>query len=146
MGRRSRNLSQRDAVVAIVVGVLMAAIAGQTAHVHAPAAAARTTAAVRSPGTLDCSQLEALWESAGGSPAAAFMAAEIATAESGGQHDASSPAGDVGYWQINEPIWGPALATTDPLGNAKAAIHISHDGTDWSPWVTFETGAYQGKC
>ena len=35
-------------------------------------------------GTYSCSGLEQLWEQAGGSPAHAFMAAEIAMAESGG--------------------------------------------------------------
>src|ERR1700728_1242822 len=36
-------------------------------------------------GTLSCSGLEELWRSAGGNPADAFMAAEIAEAESGGR-------------------------------------------------------------
>jgi LysM repeat protein len=97
-------------------------------------------------GTLGCSGLEQLWQEAGGSPGQAVVAASIAMAESSGEQYASSPAGDVGYWQINEPIWGPSLATSDPLGNAKAAIEISHDGTDWTPWVTYDSGAYQGQC
>ena len=97
-------------------------------------------------GTLGCSGLEALWEAAGGSSGEAFMAAEIAMAESGGQQDAVSPSDDYGYWQINMPSWGPALATFNPIGNAKAAIQISQDGTNWSPWTTYVTGAYAGRC
>ena len=52
-------------------------------------------------GTLSCSGLEQLWTSAGGNPADAFMAAEIAMAESGGNQYALSPTDDYGYWQIN---------------------------------------------
>jgi LysM repeat protein len=97
-------------------------------------------------GTLGCSGLEGLWEAAGGSPGEAFMAAEIAMAESGGQQYAVSPSDDYGYWQINMPSWGPGLATFDPIGNAKAAIQISQDGSNWSPWTTYVTGAYEGQC
>jgi hypothetical protein len=96
-------------------------------------------------GTLDCSGLEALWEEAGGAHGAAFMAAEIAMAESGGRQYALSPTGDYGYWQINGSH-GPAMATFNAIGNAEAAIAISSDGTDWEPWTTFVTGAYQGRC
>jgi LysM repeat protein len=96
-------------------------------------------------GTLGCSGLEALWEDAGGSHAAAFMAAEIAMAESGGRQYALSPTDDYGYWQINGSH-GPAMATFDAYGNARAAIAISGDGTDWEPWTTFVTSAYQGRC
>ena len=96
-------------------------------------------------GTLGCSGLEALWEAAGGSHAEAFMAAEIAMAESGGQQYAVSPTNDYGYWQINGSH-GPALATFNPIGNANAAIAISNDGSNWGPWTTYVTGAYQGRC
>jgi LysM repeat protein len=96
-------------------------------------------------GTLGCSGLEALWEAAGGSHAEAFMAAEIAMAESGGQQYAVSPTNDYGYWQINGSH-GPALATFNPIGNANAAINISSDGSNWDPWTTYVTGAYQGRC
>ena len=99
-------------------------------------------------GTLSCSGLEALWESAGGSPGAAFMAAEIARAESSGRQYATDDDGngtvDRGYWQVNS-ING-AGSTYDPAGNARAAVQISGDGTNWGPWVTYQTGAYQGQC
>ena len=51
---------------------------------------------------------------------------------------------DRGYWQINS-IHG-ALSTYDAEGNARAAVQLSGNGTDWSPWVTYNTDAYQGKC
>jgi LysM repeat protein len=96
-------------------------------------------------GTLSCSSLEQLWEAAGGSSSEAFMAAEIAMAESGGQQYALSPTDDYGYWQINASH-GLAEATFDPIGNAEAAVAISDDGTDWDPWTTYVTGAYEGQC
>ena len=75
------------------------------------------------------------------------MAAEIATAESSGEQDATSPAPYFaeGYWQIL-PSAHPGLATYDALGNARAAVEISDDGTNWSPWVTYATGAHEGQC
>ncbi len=116
---------------------------------HAKATAAQTavltTTASGLSGTLGCSGLEALWEAGGGSRAEAFVAAEIAMAESGGQQYALSPTNDYGYWQINGSH-GPAEATFNPIGNAKAAIAISDNGTDWGAWTTYVTGAYEGRC
>jgi LysM repeat protein len=95
-------------------------------------------------GTLSCSGLEQLWEAAGGNPADALMAAEIAMAESGGNQYALSPTDDYGYWQINAS--NGALATFDAFGNARAAITLSQDGTNWDPWTTYTSGAYEGRC
>jgi LysM repeat protein len=110
-----------------------------------PSSTVLTSSASKLSGTLGCSGLEALWEAAGGSHAEAFMAAEIAMAESGGRQYALSPTNDYGYWQINGSH-GPALATFNPIGNAKAAIAISGNGRDWYPWTTYVTGAYRGRC
>lgn len=109
-------------------------------HARPGAPAASTTLS----GTLSCRGLEELWEQAGGSPARAVMAASIAMAESSGEQFATGPAGERGYWQIH-PDHGP-LSTYDPLGNARAAVAISGDGTNWTPWTTFTSGAYQGRC
>lgn len=95
-------------------------------------------------GRLGCIGLESLWEAAGGAYPAAFVAAEIAMAESGGDQYATGPAGERGYWQIN-PDHG-ALSTYAAYGNARAAIIISDDGRSWSAWTTYVTGAYRGKC
>jgi LysM repeat protein len=103
-----------------------------------------STASVALSGTLSCPALEELWEEAGGSPAEAVMAASIAMAESSGQEYATGGVGERGYWQIN-PDHG-ALSTYDPLGNAKAAVIISADGTNWTPWTTYTSGAYLGRC
>jgi Lysozyme like domain len=99
-------------------------------------------------GTLSCSGLEALWESAGGSRSAAFTAAEVAMAESGGRQYASldntNGTTDRGYWQINS-VHG-SLSAYGARANARAAVLISNNGRNWTPWVTYNTGAYQGKC
>jgi hypothetical protein len=94
--------------------------------------------------SYSCSDLEQHWGQAGGSSAQAFMAAEIAMAESGGNPNAISPTDDFGLWQINGSHG--SLATLDPLQNAKSAIILSADGTNWGPWTTYHSGAYVGKC
>jgi LysM repeat protein len=116
--------------------------AGGTMSAPARSTVLSTSASLR--GTLSCPGLEDLWEQAGGSDAQAVMAASIAMAESSGQQFATGAAGERGYWQIN-PDHG-SLSTYDPLGNAKAAVIISGDGTNWTPWTTFTSGAYQGRC
>jgi hypothetical protein len=95
-------------------------------------------------GTLGCSGLEALWRSAGGASWAEVTAASVAMAESGGQQYATGAAGERGYWQIN-PVNG-WLSTYDAYGNARSAVIMSRDGTDWYPWTTWSDGAYAGRC
>ena len=116
------------------------------ARSQASAPAAPTTLATSTSlsGTLSCHGLEALWEQAGGAGGEAVMAASIAMAESSGQQFATGAAGERGYWQIH-PDHG-SLSTYDPLGNAKAAVAISDDGRNWTPWTTFTSGAYRGRC
>jgi LysM repeat protein len=131
----------------IYVGEVLKIPAGPTSYApkHAKTSTILTSSATKLSGTLGCSGLEALWESAGGSHTEAFMAAEIAMAESGGNQYALSPTDDYGYWQINASH-GPAMATFNAVGNAKAAIAISDDGHDWAPWTTYVDGAYAGRC
>jgi hypothetical protein len=81
------------------------------------------------------SQLEQLWTDNGGPSVFAPMAAAIALAESGGGADTVSCTNDVGLWQIN-PTYHPGQATFDPNGNARAAVSISNNGTNWRPWST----------
>ena len=95
-------------------------------------------------GHYSCSALEQLWDEAGGNRAEAFTAAEIAMAESGGNPNAISPTDDFGLWQING-VHG-SLATLNPFGNARAAIIVSDDGRNWSPWTTYTSGRYFGQC
>lgn len=86
-------------------------------------------------------QLEGLWEQAGGSPHLAPVMAAIALAESGGNPRATGGVGEKGLWQINPHAWG-SLATYDPLGNARAAVHVEKV-QGLSAWSTFNSGAYK---
>lgn len=90
-------------------------------------------------------QLEGIWTQAGGNPTAAPIAAAIAMAESGGNTTAtnndSNGTVDRGLWQINS-VHG-AQSTYDVMGNARAAVAISNNGTNWTPWTTYTSGAYQ---
>jgi hypothetical protein len=97
------------------------------------------------PGDYSCSALESLWKSAGGSPGEAFMAAEIATAESGGNPAAISPTDDYGLWQINASN-APGPEMLNPYANVREAIFLSDDGANWDPWTTYTSGAYEGRC
>ncbi len=118
-------------------------VSGRTTTHAAPKTTTHKTTSVPH-GNLSCSGLERLWDAAGGNPAHAFTAAEIAMAEAGGRQYAHSPTDDFGYWQINAS--NGSLATYDARGNARSAIILSHNGTNWSPWTTYTSGAYQGRC
>ncbi|SRR6266568_3792986 len=112
---------------------------------YTPRISAHIPSHIPSPsGTLSCYGLERLWESAGGNSGSAFIAAEIAMAESGGRQYATGPAGERGYWQIH-PVNG-YLSTYNAFGNAKAAIILSGNGRNWSPWTTYTSGIYRGRC
>ena len=39
-----------------------------------------------------------------------------------------------------------SLSAYGAYANARAAVLISNNGRNWTPWVTWNTGAYQGKC
>lgn len=90
-------------------------------------------------------QLQALWIQAGGDPSKALMASAIAMAESRGETDAtdhdSNGTVDRGLWQINSSHGHQS--TYDPLKNARAAVAISDNGTNWGPWSTFGNGDYR---
>lgn len=90
-------------------------------------------------------QLEYIWEQAGGSAQAAPMAAAIAMAESGGWSGAynndSNGTQDRGLWQINTV--NGSWSSFDVMTNARGAVAISGNGTNWEPWTTYQTGAYQ---
>ena len=112
--------------------------------------------------TYTYAQLEALWTQHGGPAAEAPTAAAIALAESGGNPDAilntaypdrpnyhppapgNLPEYSVGLWQINlvaHPSYTEAQMLT-PTGNVKAALAISSGGINFTPWSTYNSGAY----
>jgi Lysozyme like domain len=107
---------------------------------------------------LSPDEIEKLWVQNGGHPIVAPVAAAIAMAESGGDTESlnDTPAtGDysVGLWQINyynglrdsrtKKYGTPEQLLADPNRQAKAAIDISGNGGNFSPWTTYTTGAYR---
>jgi hypothetical protein len=138
MTRRRRKRGRLLFLSAIIAGVALAGAGGTYAAV-APG--------VHS-GTLDCTQLEQLWRAGGGSSSTAFMAAEIARAESSGEqyatdHDANGSV-DYGYWQINSSNGG-SPASYDPETNARQAVAV-YDSGGWWQWITYRHGAEIGQC
>ena len=145
--RRRRGADRRFVASAVAAGAILALAAH---HGSAPATGSGASAAAMSApggGTLSCSGLEALWESAGGSPGTAFMAAEIARAESGGQQYATDD---------NANGTGPRLLAGQqhPRGPVDVRPGRERPGggraqrrrNELEPWVTYQTGAYQGQC
>jgi LysM repeat protein len=74
---------------------------------------------------------EQLWLQAHGSAAAQSVAYCIAIKGSNGNVLASGSGGRVGLWMIPQ---SSGFATYDVMGNAMAAVKLSHDGTNWSAW------------
>lgn len=87
---------------------------------------------------LSFAQAENFWIQAGGNPQAASMAAAVADAESGLNAAAqrTNPDGSVGIglWLI--PQNGQPPGSTDPIANARAAVQLSQNGTDWTQWCS----------
>lgn len=108
--------------------------------------------------TLTDVQLVALAEKAGATPAQAVILAAIAHPESGGSttsHNTDAATGDNSYglWQINMiGSLGPARLKQfgltsndqlfDPLTNARAAVALMKETGGFSPWSTYNNGAY----
>jgi cell wall-associated NlpC family hydrolase len=94
--------------------------------------------------------LEHLWRLAGGDPRKANTAAAVAQAESGGNPKVTSPNPDggtnVGLWQLDTKGKGAGhsiAALMKAITNARATVKASRNGTDWSAWATFVSGAYR---
>lgn len=96
--------------------------------------------------TLSFGELQQLLQTAGMDSANAAIGAAIALAESGGRTDAVGDNGSsFGLWQIHLPAHPDVTqaCALDPGCAASAVLRISSGGTDWHPWTTFQTGAYQ---
>lgn len=95
-------------------------------------------------------QLEALWINAGGSKATAPVAAAIALAESAGCSTALNPTDNngsqssFGLWQVSNGTHSPPAANIyDANVNAKQAVAKWRNAGGFSPWGTYDTGAYK---
>lgn len=92
------------------------------------------------------SSIAAAWQDAGGNPDHVVVAIAVALAESGGDVNAVSGANwngtrDYGLWQINSVHFGEfgitdPMQALDPNTNARMAIAISGNGSNWGPWCT----------
>ena len=85
--------------------------------------------------------LEGLWGRAGGPSWAAHVAGAVALAESGGNPKAHNPSGATGLWQILGQVFPGNL--WDPYINARNAVRKFYQAGGFSPWVTYDTGAYR---
>lgn len=115
---------------------------------------------------LTFSDREQLWIQGGGNPAFAPIAAAISMAENASGTLGANPDSGcdtsipecangcyaVGPWQIEcsnvsnlikQGVISSLQDLSDPVKNAAAAMFISGNGKNWSPWTTFKTGAYQ---
>jgi Lysozyme like domain len=95
-------------------------------------------------------QLEQLWINNGGSKATAPIAAAIALAESSGNPQAVNPTDNNGtqtswgLWQISNGTHGqPVPNILDPNVNAQQAVAKYQGAGGWSPWGTYDSGAYE---
>lgn len=107
---------------------------------------------------LTYAQVYALARGAGLSPQQAITATAIAAAESSLNPSA------MGDTTITNATWGPSVGLwqirtlkaetgtgrsrdvnvlTDPTQNARAMFDISSGGSNWGPWSTYTSGAYQ---
>jgi len=89
---------------------------------------------------LSIPEIARTWEANGGNPAAVVVACAVALAESGGDTDAISPSNDYGLWQINvihfKELGVNGVTIRDRDINARAAIRISGNGSNWGAWCT----------
>lgn len=102
------------------------------------------------PGILSKQQIMSVWTSNGGSSGTADIASAIALAESSGRTSVTSgnPDGgtNVGLWQLDTKGVGAGYTVTqlqDPNTNARVTVFGSANGTNWSAWETYATGAYK---
>jgi Lysozyme like domain len=76
----------------------------------------------------------------------AVVAAAIAMAESSfnvlAENYNTDGSTDYGLWQINSVHGYPAAYLLNSTNNAAAMYAVSDSGQDFTPWVTYNTGAY----
>ena len=101
--------------------------------------------------TYSIAALQSLAASVGFPPQAVPIAAAVAMAESQGNPSASCinclgvTERSFGLWQINT-LAHPQYNETSllqPVYNAQAALAVSSNGTNWTPWSTYTSGKYK---
>lgn len=129
-----------------------AAIAGAIAGAGAVGLdlGAAAGAAAGSGGTLSKAEIASLWTSNGGAASKANVAAAVAMQESSGRTGVTShnPDGgtNVGLWQLDTKGVGAGHSVAqlqDAATNARITIMATANGTNWSKWAAYTTGAYK---
>lgn len=99
--------------------------------------------------TLTDTQIAGVIKTAGFPSGSQVTAVAIALAESGGRSDAtnrnSNGSTDYGLFQINS-VHSQLLASgswSDPVSNAKMALSVSSNGSNFKPWVAYTTQRYR---
>jgi hypothetical protein len=128
-----------------------AALAGALAGAGALGLGVAGAGASASPGgTLSKSQIVSLWTANGGAASTANVAAAVAMQESSGRTGVTShnPDGgtNVGLWQLDTKGVGAGHTVAqlqDANTNAQITIMHSANGTKWSAWEAYTSGAYK---
>lgn len=138
----------KTALPQAIAGLQQNATSGQLAKGPSENVAGGT--AIGAGGTMTHADLVNLWQANGGSVGTADIGAAIALAESSGRVTvtSSNPDGgtNVGLWQLDTKGAGAGY-TVDQLQdaptNARVTVMKSSNGTNWSAWETWHTGAYR---
>lgn len=149
-GIRVPKVLGRSALAHIVQGGLKDATKAANRYARSHINNGMTGGASEAHGAYSRGMLEALWTHAGGNSRAKRMAAAIALAESAGNPQAYGVATSGGHaeglWQIMMPLnagYVPGGNPYVPSANARAAVRLSGNGTNWRPWETYDTGVYR---
>ncbi len=136
----------RSASSAAVEGIITSSPSGNTLGTGtgtSPGAGALTTVMTKD-------QIKALWTGNGGSAATANLAAAVAMQESSGKVTVTSANPDggtnVGLWQLDTKGVGAGHTIAElqvAATNARITIMGSANGTNWSHWAAYTTGAYK---
>lgn len=137
-------------LLAPMVLVLTLAVAGGSGAVPTPIipASCSTTYQPGSSTTIPPTAIAAAAYAGGFRANDEVIAVAVGLAESGGNiiatHLNTNGTTDYGLWQINS-VHAALLASgswSDPIANARMAFSIQHDAGGWTPWSTFNSGAY----
>lgn len=100
-------------------------------------------------GRLNMKQIVATARAGGFPSNKVALASAVAMAESSGDSQVVNRLGCTGLWQIYVKMhhgtypWITTQSMKNPLLNAKAAVKISSNGSNWQPWEAYTNGSYR---
>lgn len=98
-----------------------------------------------------CERIASAMRAQGFSEAAVAVGAGIVMAESGGRAEATNVSEverSIGPWQVNTLVhraWSDECLRS-LLCSTAVAYRLSAAGTRWTPWSTYTSGAWDGRC